>query len=213
MGMTRTDTPPSQPSSATQKSLCLSALLQALPCDRKISILDLGPARGINIDFWSQVAGKIHIEDFYESYKSIPKRIPSEDEEQNEEVDQSGIFEQLLIVPPNTRMDVILAWDVFNYLEPCQIEAAARHLGKYCLPGSFLFALIWSTHLMPAEPTAFKILDRERIIYESHSTGTRTCPRYQPRDVGRMMVGFRVFNSFILRNGIQEYLFVYDPPA
>jgi hypothetical protein len=203
--MTRIEIPIDQLTTpATQKSLALNAILQELRADKRYTILDLGPARGINVDFWSQSAGRLYVEDFYRTWlSSVSLPLP-------EEVTYQEVFEKLLPYPEGTRLDIILTWDLFNYFDPMQNESFVRYLGRFCQTGTFLLALISSLHHIPAEPTTFKILDRDRIIYEVSSSETRPCPRYQARDIAKMMVGFKVFNSFILRNGIQEHLFVYD---
>jgi hypothetical protein len=45
----------------------------------------------------------------------------------------------------------------------------------------------------------------------SRRTGLeRPGPRYAPAEISGLLKGFRVDRSFLLRHGIQEYLFVRD---
>lgn len=190
------------PGYATHRSLALTALSDQLLKERSYEILDLGPPISKNIEFWSQFQPKITIADFYRSLNAALPSSPDAPYEYN--------YETLLPGGPDARFDIILAWDLFNYLEHDALEALIGCLSRVCRSGTFLFALIGFTQQMPADPQVFRIVDREQLAYENRSTSVRSCPRYQPRDINRMMAGFRVHNSFILRHGFQEYLFVRE---
>ena len=53
------------------------------------------------------------------------------------------------------------------------------------------------------------LADDEHLIYESTGSGRRPCPRHKQPDLERSMPGFRIDSSYLLRNGMQEYLWVY----
>jgi hypothetical protein len=188
------------------KSLGLNALMQELQGRTAFAILDLGPARGVNIEFWSQFGSKIYVEDLFRSMP-LPVNVDAEEEA------GPSPFDTLFDYGPDTRFDVVLAWDLFNYFEQTQLEALVQRLARVCHAGTYVFALISNLHDIPAQPTVFRIIDHERLHYESNSSGTRPCPRYQPRDIARLMSRFRVASSFLLRHGIQEYLFLCEQPA
>ena len=190
-----------QPEPLVRSSLGLRALLGLLRTDEKYFILDLGKAVGTNVEFWSRLQCRLHIEDFYHGYSARVAR-GSEDS-------RAAIFAELLSFSPATCFDVILAWDLFNYFDPGALEALIGKLSTWCRPGTLLFALISSQPQIPAEPTLFRILDSERMLYETQTQKLRSCPRHQPRDLARLMARFDVSSSFLLRHGIQEYVFVY----
>lgn len=208
------------PEPVVHRSLGLEALLQQMQPDQRYTILDLGSAFGVNVEFFSQFPCKIYIEELYRSLASSPafyseladssEKLEEDPSEKQLEDSSEKLFEKLLPYPMDTRFDVILTWDVFNYLAREQLVGLVRHLSRFCRPGTFLFSLISILPEIPDQPTSFKILDRERLLYENSSPVSKPCPRYQPRDVNKIMVGFRVSNSFLMRHGIQEYLFVYE---
>ncbi len=167
----------------------------------KYSILDLGQALGVNVDFWSQFPCRIYIEDFYRCYRAAAASSP--------EHSRAARLSELLTFSPGTSFDIILAWDLLNYLDLEDIDALIRHLSPGCRPGTFLFALISSHSEIPEEPNLFKIIDRERMIYQTRTHGLRPSPRYHPKELARILAPFEVSSSFLLRNGIQEYVFVY----
>jgi hypothetical protein len=184
---------------STYKSLGLSTLLSLIPQDRCLSVLDLGPALGVNVEFWGRYHCKLHIQNFYPGYTekcaaaaATPKDI---------------ILSEFLSFGEEVRFDVILAWDLLNYLSTEELEALIRLLERWSRPGTMIFALISSLAQIPAVPILFRILDSDQMIYEMRTPEMRPCPRLQPRDLARMMAPFAVSHSFLLRHGIQEYIF------
>lgn len=188
----------------THKSLGLNALLQVLEAEHQYSLLDLGPALGPNVAFLSQFCSRIRIEDLY------PTLLSSGFFDRGEEPVDAATFERLLHLPSDVRFDIILTWGLFDYLESSDIRALVGYLSGFCHPGTFLFALSSNLKEIPSSPTSFMIQDRDNLIYTGDTTRLRPSPRYAPRDLINLMSGFRAHNSFLLRNGMQEYLFVRE---
>jgi hypothetical protein len=190
-------------SKAVCKSLGLKALLDRVRDDRSYSILDLGPALERNVRFWSKFSCRLHIHDFYRSYRERKAAVVPGGES------EEAAFSALLPFSDETFFDIILAWDLFNYLDLRELEAFVRRLNRWCRRGTRLFAMISSLPNIPASPTIFRILNREQMIYEIPTRDTRPCPRHQPRDIVRLMTRFTVSSSFLLHHGIREYVFEF----
>ncbi len=193
------DSPPPEPEIHT--SPALNVLNRQLRHERKYHILDLGPTCGANVDFFSQFTCKIYIEDLHQTLTSFDF-LSSEDGFSYETV-----FEYLFPYWKNTQFDVIMSWDLFNYLQKEEFEHLVRHLVQFCRTGTLLFALISTRQHIPEKPTTFKILDHRHLLYQANSTVLRKCPRYQQSDLTQVMPNFEVGSSFLLRNGFKEYLF------
>ncbi len=190
----------SSPEPETSASLALKVLYDQLRLQRKYHILDLGPALGANVDFFAQFSCKVYIEDFYRTLTSFD--YLSEDK-----LSYQAVFEYLLPNQKNTRFDIILGWDLFNYLERDELQSLILHLSHFCHKGTLLFALISTSQYVPEKPTTFQIVQHDRLLYQTNSTVLRQCPRYQQTDLNKLIPNFRVSNSFLLRNGFKEYLF------
>jgi hypothetical protein len=186
--------------SAGYLSLGLKALLDMMQENRKHFILDLGPALGTNVEFWSRFPCRIYIEDFYRNYRNA----------QASSSEEAGMvkMEELLPQCQGISFDIILAWDLLNYLDQEELALLVRHLMPACRPGTLLFALISSHSNMPEEPCTYRIIDPERMICAVRTDRMRACPRYHPKDIARLMTPFSISSSFLLRNGTQEYVFV-----
>jgi hypothetical protein len=118
------------------KSLGLNALLDTLQDDKTYSILDLGPALEDNVRFWSQFSCRLHIQDFYHSYREWKAAAKPE-----EEFDETA-FSLVLPFSDETVFDIILVWDLFNYFDLRELEVFVKSLSRWCHPGTMLFAMI-----------------------------------------------------------------------
>lgn len=181
------------------KSLAFTALLESMRRKGQgLSILDLGSAVGSNVEFLSQSGCKLHIGDLYASRSSSVE---------GEELGQE-FFEQLF--PADAKLDVVLAWDLFNYLQRKEMARLGALLRRNCRPGALILSLMWIQKQIPAQPIRFRMLENGQLVYERKTGLERPGPRYAPSEISGALKGFRVDRSFLLRHGIQEYLFVRD---
>lgn len=183
------------------RSLALAALCEELR-RRKVQVLDLGSAVGSNVEFLSQYGCKLFIEDLYAALSS---RTPGEG-------DLAGphFFAEFLALPEDTRFDVVLAWDLFDYLHRKELAAFSEQLRNLTHRGALIFALISYHKTIPAQPYRFRIKDEQHLLYERRTGAERPSPRLAPAEVTGLLKGFRVDRSFLLKHGIQEYLLVRE---
>ncbi|MBM3788762.1 MAG: class I SAM-dependent methyltransferase [Acidobacteria bacterium] len=192
------------PEPDVHRSMGLCALLQDMREDCRYSILDLGPALGTNVAFWSRFQCKLYFEDFYSGL------LEEQPQALEEESWDEPLLGRILPLPPGTEFDVVLCWDLLNYLKQDHLQALIRYLTRFCRPGTSVFAMLWLTPEIPERPMRFRILDSEHMAYERESAATKPGSGYQPRDIGKLMHEFHAAGSFLLRHGVQEYLFTYN---
>ncbi|HEY2291270.1 MAG TPA: methyltransferase domain-containing protein [Thermoanaerobaculia bacterium] len=181
------------------RSLALAALCEEIR-RRKLTVLDLGSAVGSNVEFLSQFGCKLFIEDLY---AALSTRMDGD-------LAGPGFFAEFLSVPEDTRFDVILAWDLFDYLQRKELATFAEQLRRYTNRGALIFALISYLKTIPAQPYRFRIKDDQHLIYERRTGAERPSPRLAPAEVTNLLKEFRVDRSFLLKHGIQEYLLIRE---
>jgi hypothetical protein len=186
------------------KSLALNILSHQFREGHKYQVLDLGPPISRNIEFFTQFPCKLYIENFYDTLNSFDYFSPEDG------FSYEAVFCYLMPYPKTVRFDIILAWDLFDYLEREVFRHLTLHLGRFSAKGTLLFSLISTNRHTPETPYRFTILDRENLLYEPTSHVLRACPRYEQKDLTTLLPNFRVCNSFYLRNGFKEYLFMYE---
>jgi SAM-dependent methyltransferase len=184
------------------RSLALAALFDTIR-RRKMTVLDLGSTVGSNVEFLSKYGCKLFLEDLY---AALSTRVPSG----GDDLANPQFFADFLGIPEDTRFDVILAWDLFNYLHRKELAAFSEQLRRYTESGALLFALLSYHKTIPAQPYRFKIQDEQHLIYDRRTAAERPSPRLAPAEVTNLLKGFRVDRSFLLKHGIQEYLLVRE---
>lgn len=199
-----------EPEPEIHRSLALAALFEEFRRGRKLQVLDLGQAIGSNIEFLSQFGCKIYIEDLFAALSS--RGVGGIGGAGSAEGEEAGpqFFAEFLPGSEPMSFDVVLAWDTFNYLTRKELGYFMRHLSQFCHPGTVVFSLISILKQIPAQPIRFRILDEERLAYEVRTANLRPAPRFAPAEMNDLLRGFRVDRSFLLRHGIQEYLFVKE---
>ena len=197
---------PTAPAAEVHHSLALAPALAHLERRQSPRLLDLGPARAANIEVFSTLASRLSIADLF---AELPASLDPEDEETPRRFEAA--LARALPRPRHGPFDLVLAWDLFNYLTRPQIASLARQLTPLIAPGALVFALVATRGDQPVRPLHFEIRGPQALLYRATTAATRPAPRYKEPDLLRLLPGFRVDSSFLLRHGIQEYLFVHQP--
>jgi len=183
-------------------SFVLPALLDLVRRPPKKTVLDLGQALGENVR--RMEGAKLFIANFFESLHEggSPARADAKT--------FAASCSRLLDFGDDVRFDLVLVWDIFNYLSLPEVEVLAKRLVAYSRPGTRIMALVSIQKKIPDRPFRFVIRDRDSLRYEVLSTGVRDCPRHNESDLLKRMTGFKVERGMLLRNGMREYTFVRE---
>jgi hypothetical protein len=100
-----------------QQSLLFPALLKSVAADRRLSVLEIGPALPETIDFFSQYKCRLH---FGGMYSDPVLQMQADDYSEAELTDH---LKQSLGFSKNTRFDLCLFWDFLNYLDDKALRA------------------------------------------------------------------------------------------
>lgn len=184
-------------------SRAMGALLAEIHPDKRYNILDLGPAVPTNLELYSQFASKIYIEDFYRSVSSGELLGETEAE----------TLEKILPFSSGTKFEVILCWDVLNYLSRENLAQFADYLSKFCAPKALLLSMFYTNPEMPGSASCFRVkgmgVNRAvEIVVERGSSSEKPAPRYTQSDIKKYMPQLELLNSYLLRYGFREELFL-----
>ncbi len=182
------------------RSQALKALIASLRPEARHTVLDLGPPLAGNIAYLSALSCRIRIADLFRSLslESIENRQP-------EAIDAT--LARLLPIAPDERFDALLAWDVFDYMRPDQVASLMARLTAACRPEALVLVLASTRRQIPAVPLRYRILDHETLAVDGPLEPRRAGPSHGAPDLKRMMPGFAVRHSILLRSGVQEFLF------
>jgi hypothetical protein len=193
-----------RPSRLEFKSPSVDILVEHLERREKPHILDLGAPRSENVAFFSRIPCKLYVEDLHRVLDVGP---PSGEEAE----DPADIVARALAYDTRVRFDLVLGWDVFNYLTPPLIEALAGCVARSCRNGALLFLTGSTGEAIPDTPASYCITPSGALRYEVPGGAAAIAnPRHSPVALERMMPGFRLLHSFLLGEGVQEYLFRFS---
>jgi len=190
--------------SGIQETNCpvFTSLIELLGEEHKWGIVDLGPARAANLETLSRFRCRLYIEDFHELASSLNKGEVDDDKKL-----LANWFGQWTPGVRPGSIDVVIAWDIFNYLNAELCKAFIDLLLPLLRPGAYIYMLVYSQREMPALPVPFKIITDDRLEYQPATKATKPSPRFNQTDLKKYLPHFSVVKSVLLRNGIQEYLF------
>jgi hypothetical protein len=187
------------PSIFSSRSPGLQAVLAAAPSHGACRVLDLGPAIGDNVTRISSIAEAIQIVDLFGVGSA------------GSEADYSAVDTGLATLRDLQRtkrqsFDMVFTWDVLDYLPDAMATEVLKALSDLCRPGALLHAIFHASETMPDIPTRYRILGDDRLAYEPVTSNRRGAPNLPPALVERLLKGFHIEHSFVLRHGVREYV-------
>ena len=188
----------------------LELVAKQIAASPRSGILDLGSASRANVEYLSQFSCVLHIGDLFRALAEEPDMFAPEDErdpEIEDERDLEGAAERLLAYEDGTRFDAVFAWNLLDYLDEAASRAVMRRIGRYCRTGTLIYLTISNRETIPDQPGRLTIVDEQHLRFERRGVGTRSGMRHSPRALQRMMPGFHLQHSFLLRYELQDYLF------
>ena len=187
----------------------LRLLTEKLSSPGKHDVLDLGAPRDANVQYFREFSCRLHLEDVYRELQDFPQAGGPEEDLQKLTERRSEVLSRALVCGADLKFDVVMGWDLFNYLCPEAIGGLMERVSRHCRPGTLLF-LIMSTHSsIGAQPAHVAARADGVISYEPMTEVMVSCPAYLPLSLEKMMPGFHLLHSFLLGGRMQDYLFSY----
>lgn len=179
-------------------SRAFGSLVVDLDPDRKLTILDFGAATNSNIRFFGEYRCRLYLPD---AARRLPAVRRGDLPLNAEQLD--GLLPRL---PKGEKLDVVLCWELLNYLEPDAVERLGLYLEPHIRFGTSLMTVQSSRGTINRSPTVYHILGPSKVRREIADDRPVACRTYSQPDLFRMLPRFEVNRSYLLQNGMQEYL-------
>ncbi|SEO68429.1 hypothetical protein [Aquisalimonas asiatica] len=172
----------------------------AAQAGERVVVLDIGPPRSANVDFFSPFRCRLGIGDALAELVAI-----------NGVEDRGAALSRLQAVLPESLFggsDLILCWDLLDYLDANAIRYLASYLRALVSPGAALHAIVgYGVSSIPSSPVGYR-LESEGLRRSPAPAGDpgRKPPRHSSGELQRLMPDWRVERSVLLRSGFQEYM-------
>jgi hypothetical protein len=176
------------------------SLVQRLHAGGRWVVIDLGAPRSATIAAFGRFRCRLDIVQLVDGLDALngesdPRRLRQ-------------CAEGLLLPRRDEPADVVLCWDLINYLKPPALTVLMDCIALRCKRGALAHGLVYySARSMPPTPSTFVPVDDQHLAQVMKPPGERPAPRYSPEDLARCMPRYSVERGRLLRNGMQEFLF------
>lgn len=163
------------------------------------NVVDLGNASTENCMRFSRNGARVFLDTSGNSLRSKVLR--------SNELEDSDIDDLLAYCPD--AIDVLLFWDMLDYLTTESIERLMGRFAETMRPGGLLYAMVSQQYRIPVEPALIDVIDDGHLRFQ-YGPLDREGPHYAPKQLEQWMPGFRIEKLYLMQNGVQEHLFLFE---
>jgi SAM-dependent methyltransferase len=208
----------------TRRSSGLGELARLWDVDSPLCVLDLGSTSGSNIRFFTERSHKIYSEDLLVA--STDPALVTKDEEGKPVLDSRKFLADNLVYPA-AHFDVVLCWNLPDYLDESLVRPVMGRLWSVLKPGGMLLAFFHTKDAGPDSPCyRFHIVDKDTLemqrivlkrearrgptgaVHTAISDGFRLQRVFNNRHIETLFRDFASIKFFLARDNVREVLVV-----
>ena len=208
----------------TRRSSGLGELSRLWNADTPLCVLDLGSTSPANIRFFTERSHKIYSEDLLVA--STDPTLVTKDEEGKVVLDSRKFLADNLVYPA-AHFDVVLCWNLPDYLDESLVRPVMGRLWSVLKPGGMLLAFFHTKDAGPDSPCyRFHIMGKDTLemqkivmrrearrgptgaIHTAISDGFRLQRVFNNRHIETLFRDFASIKFFLARDNMREVLVV-----
>lgn len=185
-------------------------MLNAEESEQRRVVLDLGGPNQTLLDRLSAAGPcRLEIADFVAN-GGLPVLEAIESDEEADRAYGATVIRRLLPGSAGEPLDLILCWDLPNYMSLKNLKRLCEVLAERATSGCRLHMLIaYSKREMPSAPARYALQDKGQLAQACRSDDITPAPRYSPEDLGMAVAPFRYERGVLLANGMQEFVYAW----
>jgi len=215
---------PAQSQKLTRRSSGLGELARTWASEDPLCILDLGATSASNILYFTERGHRIYSEDLLSA--STDPGLVTKDEQGEPTLDSRKFLEENLVYPA-AHFDVVLCWNMPDYLEESLVKPVVGRLWSVLKPGAMMLAFFHTKDAGPDSPcyryhvTGPDLLDMQPVVpqremrrgptgavHRAIGGGFRLQRVFNNRHVENLFRDFASIKFFLSRDNIREVLVV-----
>ncbi len=205
------------PRKQTRRSSGMGEISRLLNSQEGLCVLDLGSTSANNIRFFTDKGHKNYSEDLLRSSLDPALRIP--DGAGNPVLDSKKFLEENLVYP-NAHFDIVLCWNLPDYMEESLVKPTIDRLWSMMKPGGYLLAFFHTRDAGPDSTchryhvTGTDMLEMQEVKFAppGRPASDKQSPRLQRvfnnRHIENLFRDFASIKFFLARDAIREVLVV-----
>jgi len=209
--------PAAAPRTLTRRSSGIGEVSRLLNSQEGLCVLDMGSTSANNIRFFTGKGHKNYSEDLLRS--SLDPGLRIQDSAGNVVVDSKTFLDENLAYP-NAHFDVVLCWNLPDYMEESLVKPTIDRLWSVMKPGGVLLAFFHTREAGP-DSTCYRyhvngtdMLEMQEVTFvpPGRPASERQSPRLQRvfnnRHIENLFRDFASIKFFLARDAIREVLVV-----
>jgi len=205
------------PQRLTRRSSGMGEISRLLNSQEALCVLDMGSTSPTNIRFFTGKGHKSYSEDLLQS--SLDPALRTKDDAGNAVVDSQKFLDENLVYP-NAHFDVVLCWNLPDYMEEGLVKPTIDRLWSVMKPGGFLLAFFHTRDAGPDSTcyryhvTGSDMLEMQEVKFAAFGrpASDKQSPRLQRvfnnRHIENLFRDFASIKFFLARDAIREVLVV-----
>jgi hypothetical protein len=204
----------------TRRSSGLGALVKTLESEEMLCVLDLGSTSPANIRYCTERGHKIYSEDLLIS--STDPSLLTKDEAGKPVLD-SKLFLAENLVFPGAQFDIVLCWNLPDYLDESLVKPVVGRLWSLLKPGGALLAFFHTQEAGPDAPCyRYHIVGADTLEMQhidARGDAKKGAPRaavsrfrlqrvFNNRNIENLFRDFASIKFFLARDNVREVLVV-----
>lgn len=180
----------------------LFRLLASYSVEQYYQILDLIPANRNTIDYFSCLHCKLYLPGCHSLLRTMSLETLDTEHKQNRAlIKMLGLKKQ-----DKARLDLILLWDLPNYLDGKMLRVFIDYILPHCSEETRVHTYVHTREQMPDTPAMFSLHADEKISVQQNSSVKTSSPMFYQESLQKTLSPFVVERGMLLSNGLQEYL-------
>jgi hypothetical protein len=208
----------------TRRSSGLGELSRLWESDTPLCVLDLGSTSPANIRFFTEGSHKIYSEDLLVA--STEPHLVTKDEQGNVVLDSRQFLADNLVYPA-AHFDVVLCWNLPDYLDESLVRPVMGRLWSVLKPGGMMLAFFHTKDAGPDSPCyRFHIIGKDTLemqrivlkrearrgptgaVHTAITEGFRLQRVFNNRHIETLFRDFASIKFFLARDNVREVLVV-----
>jgi hypothetical protein len=208
---------PAAPHKSTRRSSGMGEVSRLLNSQEALCVLDMGATSASNIRFFTGKGHKNYSEDLLRS--SLDPALRIQDSDGKSIVDSKKFLDENLVYP-NALFDVVLCWNLPDYMEENLVKPTIDRLWSLMKPGALLLAFFHTRDAGP-DSTCYRyhvtdsdMLEMQEVKFAppGRPASEKQSPRLQRvfnnRHIENLFRDFSSIKFFLSRDAIREVLVV-----
>ena len=200
----------------TRRSSGLAELTKLLASEETLCVLDLGSTSAANILYLTERGHKIYSEDLLDA--STDPALVIEDDLGKPTLD-SKIFLTENLVYTGTQFDVVLFWNLADYMDESLVKPVIGRLWSLIRPGGMLLAFFhtreagpdspcYRFHIVNNDTLEMQLIEARREGRPASAAGFQLQRVFNNRHIENLFRDFSSIKFFLARDNIREVLVV-----